>query len=150
MLREPTATTRCRLCRGIASTKAPAIRPGASTPHRSGGASIGLGVRAVGNTAEKSITVGMLPRPGVPAGRDRCGDFHQTRVWTTGQWSYLGGGDLVGSRASGSNGVGGGPVSRRRRRLQDAGDRADGGPPLTPVRHPLLGLSLIHISEPTR
>ena len=59
--REPTATTCWRVCRDSASTNDPAIRPGASTPQRSGGASIGFGVRASGKDAGNSVTHGMLP-----------------------------------------------------------------------------------------
>ena len=54
--REATAYTCCRVCRTIASLKRCAIHPVPSTPHRSGGASIGSGVRGAGSASGKAMS----------------------------------------------------------------------------------------------
>ncbi len=63
--REATATTRCAVERCSAVTNRCAIQPGPITPHRSGGAAIGSGVRAAGGAVGNFTIAPRQPEPPV-------------------------------------------------------------------------------------
>src|SRR4029453_3348033 len=78
--REATATTAWRVLRRSDPTKRSAIHPGPSTPQRSGGATIGSGVRGGGSVDGGDMGLVELGRPGPGAGEGGPQEVDRVRV----------------------------------------------------------------------